>query len=84
MLQTIQNYFRRRQRAKINRELDHVYADMRAATERARALKRHAEHEEAKTLADLAKHEQALIARAKRLDAQEILKSIPTRSARSW
>lgn len=84
MLQAIRTHLRNRKRAKINRALDHIYAEMREATDRATTLKRLAESQEAEALTGLRRREQRLIAQAKQIDAQEMMRSIPTRSARAW
>lgn len=84
MLKKIKNYMRKRERADISRRLDHVYADMRLATERAKVLKRFAEYQEAQSLHELKVQEQKLIAKAKHIDSEELHSSIPTRNARAW
>jgi hypothetical protein len=84
MLNFIKQKLAARRRARINRQLDRVYGEMRTTTEQAHALKRYAEQQEAETLAKLVREEQHLIAKAKKMDTTATFQSIPCRSARAW
>lgn len=80
----IVRFLRRHRRASISQELTHIYDDMRQIKENTRLAKLFADQQEKKSLDALAAKEKKLIEEAKRIDAQDLHRSIPTRNARAW
>jgi|GEM_PF-3440452 len=76
--------FRRNERASINRELDHLYRELREVQEKTRLIKQFADQRLESFKEESRQREQQLIARAQQIDAADLNRSIPARSARSW